>query len=307
MANLVVANAPAWMDGVSVDGAHMRRQVYGGLFPGAQIVEGLAVSALPTPSMKVRVPAGLAMVDDGTGGFYPLDNAAQVDLDIAASSGAQGRYDSVIAEILDTGSSGTALYRFRVITGTPSGSPVVPTLPAADQPTAKTLRIANVFVQPNAETNGMVRAQDVTVVAAPAVAAVIAPVKTDMVSAPGFGSVNAWVDFTSGQWPTASIKVPPSGNLKVTVSGGNMANSNSTTATTRVAFRISGASTVSADPLDSKCVLASGEGGRSASRTFYATGLTVGGTVTITPQWRISSGSSSTCTLSAGQLLAEPA
>lgn len=165
MANLVAASVPAWMDGVAVSGAQMRRQVYGGLFPSAGIVEGLAASSLPTPDMKVRLPAGLSMVDDGTGGFYPLDNPAQVDLDIAASDGSFGRYDSVIAEVVDTGDPATALYRYRVITGTAASSPVPPTLPAADQPTAKTLRIANVYVQQNAETNGKVRPQDVTVVA----------------------------------------------------------------------------------------------------------------------------------------------
>lgn len=166
MANSVAASVPAWMDAVAVSGAQMRRQVYGSLFPAAGIAEGLAASSIPTPDMKVRLPAGLSMVDDGTGGFYPLDNAASVDLDIAASSATLARYDSVIAEVVDTGVSATDLYRYRVITGTPAGSPVPPTLPAADQPTAKTLRIANVFVQINAEVNGKVRPQDVTVVAA---------------------------------------------------------------------------------------------------------------------------------------------
>lgn len=200
MANSVAASVPAWMDAVAVSGAQMRRQVYGGLFPAAGIVEGLAASSVPTPDMKVRLPAGLSMVDDGTGGFYPLDNAAQVDLDIAASSATQARYDSVIAEVVDTGVSATDLYRYRVITGTASGSPVPPTLPAADQPTAKTLRIANVFVQINAETNGKVRPQDVTVVAG-VVSPVPAPARALQVG-------TASVSFTTQTAFTQSVTFP---------------------------------------------------------------------------------------------------
>jgi hypothetical protein len=296
---------PTLLDGEDVPGADLRRGGPGAVFPSAGIIRGLNAASLPTPDMKVRLPAGLCMVDDGGGGLCPLYLTTQTDLDVAASSATLARIDSVIAEFVDTGDPATLIRRFRVLTGTPASSPVAPALPPGDQPTAKTLRLANVFVQVNAETNGKVRAQDVTGQAA-AASLVSRPVKTDMVTVPGFGSVGAWVDFTSGQWPPVTVKVPASGGIKVTVSGGNMQNTNSSTASFRMAYRLSGANTVSADPLDSKCVLASGTGAVSISRTTYISGLTAGGTLTITPQWRISSGSSSTVDLSAGQLLAEP-
>jgi hypothetical protein len=302
---------PTLLDGEDVPAADLRRDLPGAVLPSAGIVRGLDVQALPTPDMRVRLPAGLCMVDDEGGGLVPLYLTTQTDLDIAASSSTLSRIDSVIGEVVDTGDGDTLIRRFRVITGTPASSPTAPALPPSDQPTAYTLRLANVTVRANAETNGKIRSQDVSVVA-PVASLVPRPVKSDFVSAPGFGTTSSWVDFTSGQWPAVTLKVPASGIIKVTISAGNISNSNTETSTIRIAYRISGSDTVSADPTDSKCVLATGGADTdsphwiSASRTTYFSGLTPGGSITVTPQWRISSGSSSTCTISAGQLLVEP-
>ena len=76
--------------------------------------------------------------------------ASQTDLDIGASSPTLPRIDSVIAEFVDNG--GRSLYRIRVVAGTPNASPVQPTLPYADQPTGKTLRLYNVAVAALATT-----------------------------------------------------------------------------------------------------------------------------------------------------------
>lgn len=167
MANSVSASAPAWMDGVSVNGAAMRSEILGAVFANAGIVKGLAAAALPTPAMKVRLPSGLSVVADGQGGYYPLYLATQTDLDIAASSATQARYDSLIGQVIDNGNN-TSTYVYRIITGTPAGSPTPPTLPPGDAPAALTLRIADIYVQANAESNGFVRAQDVTIKAATA-------------------------------------------------------------------------------------------------------------------------------------------
>lgn len=296
---------PTLLDGEDVPGADMRRDLPGAVFPAAGIVRGLNAAALPTPDMKVRLPAGLCMVDDGGGGLCPLYLTTQTDLDVAASSATLARIDSVIAEFVDTGDGATLIRRFRVLTGTPASSPVAPALPPGDQPTAKTLRLANVFVQVNAEVNGKVRAQDVSVQAA-AASLVPRPASSDYVSKPTFSVAAAWTDFTSGQWPPVSLKVPASGAIKVTIGAGNLSNANSGTSTIRIAYRISGASTRSADPLDSKCVLATGTDETSMSRTIHFSGLTAGGTITVTPQWRISSGTASDISISAGQLLVEP-
>jgi len=166
MANSVTASAPAWMDGIAVNGAQMRRQVLGSLYANAGIVSGLAAVALPTPAMKVRLPSGLSLVDDAAGGYYPMYLGAQTDLDIAASSATQARYDTLAVQVVDNGDN-TSTYLYRIITGTP-GSPTPPALPPSDAPTAKTLRVADIFVQINAETNGFVRPQDVAIKAATA-------------------------------------------------------------------------------------------------------------------------------------------
>jgi hypothetical protein len=130
---------------------------------------------------------------------------------------------------------------------------------------------------------------------------------SDFITAPGFGSSMTWVDFTGGQWPAVSIGVPASGQIKVTISAGNIKNDATSISTIRIGYRLSGSDTVTADPLGSKEVASAGDGDLCASRQTTIDGLTPGGTVTVTPQWRISSGSSSTATIEAGQLVAEPA
>lgn len=141
-------NAP-WIDGVAVSGAEMRAAVAGTVFANAGLVRGLRPVQIPTPAMKIRVPAGVCLVADGQSGFLPLELAAQTDLDIAAST-ASPRIDSLIAEWTDNG--GASVQRIRVLTGTPGGSPSAPALPPADNLTAKTLRIANIAVGANVLT-----------------------------------------------------------------------------------------------------------------------------------------------------------
>lgn len=199
MANSVAAPAPAWMDGVAVNAAQLRREILGGIYPTACIVEGLAAAALPTPAMKVRVPAGLSVVDDGQGGFYPVALTSQTDLDIGASSATQRRIDSLIAQVIDNGNN-TSTYVYRIVAGTPAGSPVHPALPYTDAPGSFTLRIADINVQINAETNGFVRAQDVTIVA-PSWSPVPGPAKALQVG-------TASVSFTSQTSFTQTVTFP---------------------------------------------------------------------------------------------------
>lgn len=302
MATSVTAQATL-LDGENVPAADLRRELSGAVFPSAGIVRGLAAVALPTPDMKVRLPAGLCMVDDTAGGLCPLYLLTQTDLDIAASSATLARIDSVIAEVVDTGVTGTLIRRFRVITGTPASSPTAPALPPSDQPTAKTLRLANVFCQVNAETNGKVRAQDVTVQAA-AATSVPRPVKSEQVSNPPFNATGTAVDFTSGAWPPLAFTVPSSGMVHVTVSAA-IKNTNSATSTVWCTYRMSGGYTA-ATQLEGGGLSSEGNSRVYASRRKLFTGLTPGTTVTITPQWQISSGSSSTAQILGGQLVAEP-
>lgn len=293
------------LDGDEIPAGDLRRELVASVFPSAGVVSGLHVAALGTPGMKVNVPAGMCLVDDADGGLVPLYLETATELDIGASSSSLARIDSVIAEVVDTGDGATLIRRFRVITGTAASSPSAPTLPPADQPTAKTLRLANVNVRANAETSGNIRSQDITTIAA-TTSVVQRPQSTDLVSKPTFSGTSEWTDFTSGQWPRITLDVPASGAVIVTISAGNIANKNTTNSTIRIAYRISGSDTVSADPLDSKCVLNTQASEISASRTTYIDGLTPAGSITVTPQWRISSGTSSDITFSTGSLIVQP-
>lgn len=313
MANVVAANPPAWMDGIAVNGAQMRAEVLGAILPTAGIVRGLNAQALPTPAMKVRVPAGLCMVSDGQNGYYPVQLATQTDLDIAASSATQGRYDSVIAEVVDTGVAGTALYRFRIITGTPAASPTPPTLPAADQPTAFTLRLANVFVQANAETNGFVRAQDVAVVA-PSALVVPRPVEvaqTALMVNTDFSTINSWADFPSGKWAPLTFTVPPSGQVYVTLSANVQAHDGTTFSTTWASWRGTGGgiATGTASSLTDPRGVSARNGSRCyGTKRVRVTGLTPGASVTITPIYFVSAsaGVDANTRVGEGTLIVEP-
>lgn len=290
---------PTLLDGEDVAAADLRRDLPGAVFPAAGIVKGLNAAALPTPDMKVRLPAGLCMVDDGAGGLCPLYLETQTDLDIAASSATLARIDSVIAEVVDTGDAATLLRRFRVITGTPASSPTAPALPPGDQPTAKTLRLANVFVQADAEINGKVRAQDVTVQAATA-SLVPRPKQSLQVTPLDNPTGSGWTDFASGVWPTVTFIVPVSGMAFVTV-GAEADNENSDSSTMRVSFRMSGGYTLSSD-------FGREMGGHlftTASRRYLVTGMTPGATVTVTPTYRMST-VGGTRFVHSGNLIVEP-
>lgn len=150
MASSVTTRNAAWIDGIAVSGAEMRAAVLGSVFANAGLVRGLRPVQIPTPAMKIRVPAGVCLVADGQNGYLPLELAAQTDLDITTSSPTLPRIDSLVAEWTDAG--GSSVQRLRVLTGTAAASPSAPSLPPSDNLTAKTLRIANVAVAAAAST-----------------------------------------------------------------------------------------------------------------------------------------------------------
>jgi hypothetical protein len=162
MATEAALQPPTWMDGTTVPAAELRRQLLGLILPQSGVVRGLEVEAMPTPDMRVRTTAGLAGIGDGAGGYYAADLVTTVDLDIAPSSSTLNRRDAVVLSMNDQGAAAQNRYRLRLLTGTPAASPSLPALPPADEPDARTLLLAEVYVRAGAESDGGIRPQDIT-------------------------------------------------------------------------------------------------------------------------------------------------
>lgn len=97
--------------------------------------------------MQVNINPGMAWVQGvytATQGVYAVTNDATVTLPIAAASSVNDRIDLVILEVLDQIYSGSSnIAQLRVLTGTPSASPAIPTTGGSWIP------IAEVYVAKN--------------------------------------------------------------------------------------------------------------------------------------------------------------
>lgn len=134
------------------------------------------------------------------------------------------------------------------------------------------------------------------------------PSSTQQNQTPPFTTTATFVDFTTAQWPALTVVVPPSGMVFVTISG-FVQNTNTSTSTSWLGYRLSGARTEALVVPYRNKVSISGSGGSgrvAGSRRTLFTGLTPGAQLTITPAWMISSGSAATATAQGGQLIAEP-
>lgn len=94
-----------------------------------------AITQASTPNMSVNVGAGFGVVagtnNSPVQGCYNVYNDAAVNLAITAANAGNPRIDVVCVTIQDafySGSANTGL--LQVITGTPSGTPLVPAIPA---------------------------------------------------------------------------------------------------------------------------------------------------------------------------------
>jgi len=130
------------------------------------------------------------------------------------------------------------------------------------------------------------------------------PVITNWVSSPATYASPNFTDYTSAQWPPAVVTVPPSGQVKVTITGA-VQNTNNGTSTGWMTWRASGAITKSASEDNSISTWGSRLFG---TRVYILTGMTPGTTLTVTPQYAFSSvNPSGTITRATnGQLILEP-
>lgn len=306
----------------------------------------LKVRAAATPNMTVIVSAGFAFIDQhdtGGSGTYVCVNDADVILTIAAAGGAgQFRKDTVVASAYDQEYAGSVSeWRLEVIQGpyaASAGAAVRGTLPpnaqvladiaiGASQTSVAAANISDVrnysvaaggivpvsssLAPTRLHPGQMLYLTDTDVLEVGQLAGTkravreqVRPSVSEQVSQPGYGTTGAFVDFTSGQWPPVTVTVPPSGQVNVTI-GAAVANTNTTTSTAWAAWRSSGATTIVASEKNS----VTAAGGRTyASRAYSLVGMTAGASLTITPQWNVSSaGAAGTVTrVSDGQLIVEP-
>lgn len=110
---------------------------------------------------------------------------------------------------------------------------------------------------------------------------------------PAFNVDSNWVDFPENDFPSISVTVPAGGKIRVNVSA-RAANNNFATSTCYLSWRAEGANTIADQFL--YAVGRGGEGIAKASTIRTYVNLN-GGDTLIVPQWRISSGGSSTSTL----------
>jgi hypothetical protein len=116
------------------------------------------------------------------------------------------------------------------------------------------------------------------------------PVSSTLAANPTFGTTAAFVDFTSGQWAPIAFKTGWSGWVRITITAAG-SNSASTTSALDLGFRLSGGSTVPA--ARSRAWVAIGGTMTHSSRVLYLS-LAGNASYTLTPAWRISTGSSAT-------------
>lgn len=135
---------PEFLDPLSYDATKLRRfwmdfiqdsiGATGAATRGGVVGTGdLAVSQNGTPNMSVNVAAGVAYVNGKTvtaEGMYRCYNDAVVNKAIAASHATFNRNDLVLAHPYNNlvDASGQNKWAIEVVTGTPSGSPVDPTI-----------------------------------------------------------------------------------------------------------------------------------------------------------------------------------
>ncbi len=110
----------------------------------------LKVAAHGTPNMSVDVAGGRACIagtENTYQGTYFCHNRGTTNLTIAASDPTHARWDLVVAKVQDDAYSGaTGAWSLAVVTGTPAGSPALPSAPA------NSISLAKVVVNATATT-----------------------------------------------------------------------------------------------------------------------------------------------------------
>ncbi|WP_435173309.1 hypothetical protein [Actinacidiphila sp. bgisy145] len=302
-------------------------QVQQGVRPGP----GLDVSVSGT---TVTISPGVAVIQGGSStaqGPYMLVSDAAVTKTLTAADGTNPRIDLIYARIQDTDADGSGARAGDILyyAGTPAASPVAPTptqpswIPLATITVPKSGGGSAVVSTATRAYTAAAGGLTVGAVAPPSPYTgqlwdsgtgtqrwdgtqwrylAYTPVANTQQASPPFNTTGAFTDFLAASWAPITVTVPPSGMVRVTISA-DITNTNTSTSTCHATWRASGALTVAAGPYNSLTVYGSRLAG---SRTRLLQGATVGAALTITPQWNISSGSSSTAALTGGTLEVTP-
>lgn len=156
MATQVNARPSAWLDGIQVNSQDLRLQQVSATLtsvgatgttgiaatPGVRNAVGAPLACVWTSGMTFSLNAGCCFVQgtaSAIAGLWNLTLDTTSPLIVPASDPTNPRIDSVIAVVVDNG-NGTSTAVFKILAGTPAGSPVAPTLPA------NALRLWNIAV-----------------------------------------------------------------------------------------------------------------------------------------------------------------
>jgi hypothetical protein len=136
---MTVKNPAIFLQGGSHPAEDVRRALEAMNDGGHRELEGvigataLQVTESGTPAMSVDVAGGQAWIkgtENTYQGVYFVENRGSATVAISASDPTNPRKDIVVAEVDDSDYSGaTDAWDIKVITGTPAGSPVAPTVP----------------------------------------------------------------------------------------------------------------------------------------------------------------------------------
>ena len=259
--------------------------------------EGVVTSADLLPSaraaganMSVDVSAGMVVVQGDSiaaQGKYVARSTAVANLTISAAPGSGTRTDLIVAQLSDKQADGGSAYSWApiVLTGTTTVPASAVELGRVNVPTGTASIVAGNL---NLATRQYATIRTQT----------SAPAQTVQASESTYSVTGVFTDFTSGQWPALTFIFPPSGIVFVTVSA-DVQNTNTATSTAWATYRVSaGSATWQGDNG------LSGVSRTYASRRTLVTG-TPGSSVTLTPQWYISSGNASTAQVVNGTLTVE--
>ncbi|WP_333770951.1 hypothetical protein [Streptomyces sp. IBSBF 2435] len=302
-------------------------QVQAGVRPGP----GLGVSVSGT---TVTVTPGVAVIQGGSSvaqGPYMLVADANVTATLAAADATNPRVDLVYARVRDTDADGSGARdgAVLVLTGVPAPSPVAPT---PTDPSCVVLATVSVPKSGGGAAVVSTATRAYTAAAGGLTVGTVAPpnpytgqlwdsgdgtrrwdgtrwrylsyapVTSAQAANPPWTTSGVFVDFLSASWAPVTVTVPPSGMVRVTI-GADVMNVVSSTGLTQAAWRASGAATIAPGPSTSILV----RGTRiSAGRSYLITGATVGASLTITPQWYITSGGAGTVSITGGTLEVTP-